>query len=62
MVQYGGMWILLILMIKGKFNEFVDVVLLIQDQIIIIKNGVFVVVLVGVDEWELLQEMLYWLV
>ena len=32
-----------------------------QDQITITKNGAPAAVLVGADEWESLQETLYWL-
>lgn len=47
--------------VKDKLNEFVDAVALTQDQITITKNGAPAAVLVGVDEWESLQETLYWL-
>lgn len=55
------MRILPISTIKGKLNEFVDAVSSIQDQITITKNGAPAAVLVGADEWESLQETLYWL-
>lgn len=56
-----GMRILPISKIKDKLNEFVDAVALTQDQITITKNGAPAAVLVGADEWESLQETLYWL-
>jgi prevent-host-death family protein len=47
--------------VKDKLNEFVDAVSLTRDQITITKNGAPAAVLVGADEWESLQETLYWL-
>lgn len=55
------MRILPISTIKGTLNEFVDAVSSTQDQITITKNGAPAAVLVGADEWESLQETLYWL-
>ena len=56
-----GMRILPISKIKDKLNEYVDAVALTEDQITITKNGAPAAVLVGADEWESLQETLYWL-
>jgi prevent-host-death family protein len=47
--------------VKDKLNEFVDAVSLTREQITITKNGAPAAVLVGADEWESLQETLYWL-
>lgn len=47
--------------VKDKLNEFVDAVALTHDQVTITKNGSPAAVLVGVDEWESLQETLFWL-
>jgi antitoxin YefM len=58
---HGGMRILPISKIKDKLNEYVDAVALTEDQITITKNGAPAAVLVGADEWESLQETLYWL-
>src|SRR5258708_8540050 len=55
------MRILPISKIKDKLNEYVDAVALTEDQITITKNGAPAAVLVGADEWESLQETLYWL-
>jgi prevent-host-death family protein len=55
------MQILPISKVKDKLNEFVDAVSLTRDQITITKNGTPAAVLVGADEWESLQETLYWL-
>ena len=46
--------------VKDKLNEFVDAVALTRDRVMITKNGAPAAVLVGVDEWESLQETLYW--
>ena len=58
---HGGVRILPISKIKDKLNEYVDAVAQTQDQITITKNGAPAAVLVGADEWESLQETLYWL-
>jgi antitoxin YefM len=58
---HGGMRILPISKMKDKLNEYVDAVAQTQDQITITKNGAPAAVLVGADEWESLQETLYWL-
>jgi antitoxin YefM len=57
----SGMRILPISKIKDKLNEYVDAVALTEDQITITKNGAPAAVLIGADEWESLQETLYWL-
>jgi antitoxin YefM len=56
-----GMRVLPISKIKDKLNEYVDAVALTHDQITITKNGAPAAVLIGADEWESLQETLYWL-
>ena len=58
---HGGVRILPISKMKDKLNEYVDAVAQTQDQITITKNGAPAAVLVGADEWESLQETLYWL-
>jgi antitoxin YefM len=45
----------------GRLNEFVDAVTLTKDQVTITKNGSPAAVLIGFEEWESLQETLYWL-
>lgn len=55
------MQILPISKLKDKLNEFVDAVALTRDQVTITKNGSPAAVLIGFDEWESLQETLYWL-
>lgn len=47
--------------LKDKINEYVDAVSQTHDQITITKNGAPAAVLIGVDEWESLQETLHWL-
>jgi len=55
------MQILPISKLKDKLNEFVDAVSLTRDQVLVTKNGSPAAMLVGFDEWESLQETLYWL-
>ncbi|MCO5293423.1 MAG: type II toxin-antitoxin system Phd/YefM family antitoxin [Homoserinimonas sp.] len=47
--------------VKDKLNEFVDAVSLTREQVTITKNGSPAAVLIGADEWESLQETLFWL-
>lgn len=56
-----GMRILSISQLKSKINEYVDAVAETHDQITITKNGAPAAVLIGVDEWESIQETLHWL-
>ncbi len=44
-----------------KLNDFVDAVSLTREQVTITRNGSPAAVLVGADEWESLQETLFWL-
>jgi prevent-host-death family protein len=55
------MRILPISQLKSKINEYVDAVAQTRDQITITKNGTPAAVLIGVDEWESIQETLHWL-
>lgn len=55
------MRILPITQLKAKINEYVDAVHETRDQITITKNGAPAAVLIGVDEWESIQETLHWL-
>lgn len=47
--------------LKSKINEYVDAVSETRDQITITKNGSPAAVLIGVNEWESIQETLHWL-
>lgn len=47
--------------VKDKLSAYVDAVALTREQVTITKNGSPAAVLVGADEWESLQETLYWL-
>ena len=47
--------------VKDKLNEYVDSVAITRDQVTITKNGSPAAVLIGVDEWESIQETLFWL-
>lgn len=46
---------------KDRLNELVDAAAVTHEQVTITKNGSPAAVLVGVDEWESLQETLFWL-
>lgn len=47
--------------VKDRLNELVDAASITHGQVTITKNGSPVAVLVGADEWESLQETLFWL-
>jgi antitoxin YefM len=47
--------------VKDRLNELVDAAERTQEQVTITKNGSPAAVLVGIDEWESLQETLFWL-
>ncbi|MHA6694657.1 type II toxin-antitoxin system Phd/YefM family antitoxin [Homoserinimonas sp. A520] len=47
--------------VQNQLNELVDAANVTREQITITKNGSPVAVLVGADEWESLQETLFWL-
>lgn len=47
--------------VKDKLNEYVDVVSTTHEHVVITKNGEPAAVLVGADEWESLNETLFWM-
>jgi antitoxin YefM len=47
--------------VKDRLNELVDAASLTHEQVTITKNGSPAAVLVGADEWESIQETLFWL-
>lgn len=47
--------------VKAHLNELVDAADRTHEQVTITKNGRPAAVLVGADEWESLQETLYWM-
>src|SRR5665647_957417 len=47
--------------VKNSLNELVEAASLTHEQVTITKNGSPAAVLVGADEWESLQETLFWL-
>ncbi|MBO1737370.1 type II toxin-antitoxin system Phd/YefM family antitoxin [Leifsonia sp. TF02-11] len=47
--------------VKSHLNELVDAAATTHEQVTITKNGVPAAMIVGIDEWEALQETLYWL-
>lgn len=46
---------------KATFNDLVDQAMTTHEQITITKNGSPVTVMVAADEWESMQETLFWL-
>jgi prevent-host-death family protein len=46
---------------KERLDELVDAASTTREQVTITKNGTPAAVLIGVDEWESLQETLFWL-
>jgi antitoxin YefM len=60
--RYGeAVRVISVTQVKAKINEYVDAVRDTRDQITITKNGAPAAVLIGVDEWESIQETLHWL-
>ncbi|MGL5827784.1 MAG: type II toxin-antitoxin system Phd/YefM family antitoxin [Nocardioides sp.] len=55
------MQILSVSKVRDRLNDLVDSVMVTHDQVTITKNGSPAAVLVGADEWESLQETLFWL-
>ena len=55
------MQILPISKVKDRLNELVDAASLTHEQVTITKNGTPAAVLIGSDEWESIQETLFWL-
>lgn len=47
--------------VKSRLNEYVDSVGTTHDRVVITKNGSPAAVLIGADEWESIQETLFWL-
>lgn len=47
--------------VKDRLNELVDSASQTQEQITITKNGTPAAILIGMAEWEALQETLFWL-
>jgi antitoxin YefM len=47
--------------VKSRLNEYVDAVSVTHEQVTITKNGSPAAVLIGSDEWESIQETLFWL-
>lgn len=47
--------------VKDRLNELVDAASSTHDQVTITKNGSPAAVLIGADEWDSIQETLFWL-
>ena len=59
---YGfSMQMLPISEVEDRLNDLVDAASRTPEQVTITKNGTPAAVLIGIDEWESLQETLFWL-
>ncbi len=47
--------------VKDRLNELVDAAANTREQVTITRNGSPAAVLIGADEWESIQETLFWL-
>ena len=47
--------------VKDRLNDLVDAASKTHEQVTITKNGSPAAMLIGMDEWESLQETLFWL-
>ena len=47
--------------VKDKLNELIDSAARTREEITITRNGAPAAVLIGVEEWESIQETLFWL-
>jgi len=47
--------------VRDKLSELVDAASVTHEQVVITKNGTPAAVLIGTDEWESIQETLFWL-
>jgi antitoxin YefM len=47
--------------VRDKLSELVDAASVTREQVVITKNGTPAAVLIGADEWESIQETLFWL-
>ncbi len=47
--------------VKDRLSALVDSAMHTQDGVLITRNGTAAAVLIGIDEWESIQETLFWL-
>lgn len=47
--------------VKDRLNELVEATSITHEQVTITKNGAPAAVLIGADEWDSIQETLFWL-
>lgn len=57
----GNMQTLPLSTVKARLSELVDAASTTREEVVITKNGVPAAVIIGTDEWESLQETLFWL-
>lgn len=55
-----GVQIMSVSRARDRLNDLVDAVSVTHEQVTITKNGTPAAVLIGADEWESLQESLFW--
>jgi len=61
LAYYGDVQTLPLSKVRDKLSELVDAASVTQEQVVITKNGMPAAVLIGADEWESIQETLFWL-
>jgi len=61
LAYHGAMQTLPLSKVRDKLSELVDAASVTQEQVVITKNGTPAAVLIGADEWESIQETLFWL-
>lgn len=61
MPSLTGMRTLPISKVKDRLNELVDAASITHEQVTITKNGSPAAVLIGAEEWDSIQETLFWL-
>ncbi len=58
---HRGMQTLPLSKVRDNLSKLVDATSITHEQVVITKNGSPAAVLIGTDEWESIQETLFWL-
>jgi prevent-host-death family protein len=61
LAYYGRVKTLPLSKVRDRLSELVDAASVTSEQVMITKNGTPAAVLIGADEWESIQETLFWL-
>ena len=61
LAYHGAMQTLPLSKVRDKLSELVDATSITHEQVVITKNGTPAAVLIGAEEWESIQETLFWL-